>query len=466
MRMLAKHKRVITPFVLVMLNVSIMASLRNLPLVAELGTSLVFFFVLVAIVFLIPAALVSAELATGWSEEGGIYIWVREALGDRMGFVAIFLQTFHNIPWFPAILSFVAACIYYAIDPTRELDKYFVLGVTLVFFWGMTFLNYFGIKTSGLFSTIGVIIGTLMPGVLIIALAAYWITTGDPIQIDFSPKSFIPDITDIRSLVFLAGLFLAFAGLEVSAGYANEVKNPQKNYPRAIISAAIIVFFLFCLGSLAIAMIIPKHEISLVQGLLDAFDTFLSRDNLSYLMPPIAIALVFGALAETNSWIIGPIKALHATSQNGDLPRVFQKENKHGAPANLLFLQAIIVSIVACIFLFTPNLSTAYWILSAGASQIYLTMYILMFISGIRLRYSHSHVERSYKIPHPHKGMWVVASTGIVAAAFAIIIGFFPPTQLDVGNVYVFESFLIFDYFAMIALPFIVYSFRKPAWRK
>ncbi|MCB1116770.1 MAG: amino acid permease, partial [Chlamydiia bacterium] len=87
----SNNKRVISVFVLAMLNVSIMASLRNLPLVAELGYKMIFFFAVVAFAFLIPCALVSAELATGWSKSGGIYVWVREALGDRWGFFSIWM---------------------------------------------------------------------------------------------------------------------------------------------------------------------------------------------------------------------------------------------------------------------------------------------------------------------------------------------------------------------------------------
>src|SRR3989344_3246081 len=161
-------RRVLNVFVLAMLNVSIMASLRNLPLVAELGLSAIFFFLIVGAFFLIPSALVSAELATGWPKSGGIYIWVREALGDRWGFFTIWVQWIHNVAWYPVIMSFIGATLAYSFSPRLAQSKEYILAVILAGYWGMTLLNYLGIKTSGWFSTIGVIIGTIVPGVFII----------------------------------------------------------------------------------------------------------------------------------------------------------------------------------------------------------------------------------------------------------------------------------------------------------
>ncbi|MCF7806484.1 MAG: APC family permease, partial [Simkaniaceae bacterium] len=237
-----------------MLNVSIMASLRNLPLVAEFGYKAVFFFALVAFCFLMPCTLVSAELATGWPKSGGIYVWVREAFGDKVGFFAIWMQWIHNVSWFPAILSFVAATFAYLINPHLANNNIYILSVVLGTYWLMTLINFLGIKTSSMMSTIGVIAGTIVPGLFIISLGFFWFFSDNPHQIHLSAEAFVPRLTHLDNLVFLAGLFLAFAGLEVSAGYAGEVKNPQKNYPRAILVGGAITFVLFMLGSLTIAL--------------------------------------------------------------------------------------------------------------------------------------------------------------------------------------------------------------------
>ena len=457
-------KRIISIFVLAMLNVSIMASLRNLPLVAELGYSMIFFFAVVAICFLIPCSLVSAELATGWTKDGGIYVWVREAFGDRWGFFAIWMQWIHNVSWYPAILSFVAATLAYVFNPSLAANKPFILSIVLIVFWGMTFVNYRGIETSSLVSTIGVLAGTIVPGIFIILLAVIWLALGREVQLPFEAAKLLPDLSKIENLVFLAGLFLAFSGLEVSAAYAGEVKNPQKNYPRSIMIAAAITLFLFMLGSLSIGIVIPREEISLVGGLMEAIKSYLNSYNLAWLLPVLGILLVIGAIAEINSWIMGPVKALHTTSVHGNLPPFFQNSNKHGMPTHLLLFQAIIVSIASLIILFMPTVSTSYWILTALSAQSYLLMYVLMFITAIRLRYTHPHIPRVYSIPHPNKGMWIVASIGCIASLFGIFIGFIPPAQIKIGNLVVYEGFLIISLLIMIGIPLIIYQFRKPHW--
>lgn len=460
----SKNKRVISIFVLAMFNVSIMASLRNLPLVSELGYKMLFFFVVVALIFLLPCALVSAELATGWTKSGGIYIWVREALGDRWGFFAIWMQWVHNVTWYPAILSFVAATLAYIIDPELATNKVYIQTVVLVVFWGMTLINYFGIETSSIISTIGVILGTIIPGLFIVGLGITWVAMGHPVQIPFDAGKLIPDFSHLSSLVFMAGLFLSFAGLEVSAGYAGEVKNPQRNFPKAIMIAAGITFFLVMLGALSIAIVIPKEKISLVAGLMEAMKIYLAQYNLGWVLPVLAGLLVIGAVAEINSWIIGPVKALYTTSVHGNLPPFFQNLNKHGMPTHLLLFQAIIVTIASFIILYMPSASAAYWILTVISAQMYLVMYLFMFVSAIRLRYTHPHVPRIYRIPHPHKGIWFVASIGALASLFAIFIGYVPPAEFSVGDVFTYELFLVSSLIIMMAIPLVIYQFRKPSW--
>jgi glutamate:GABA antiporter len=459
-----KSRRVLSIFVLAMLNVSVMASLRNLPLVAEYGLGSVFYFALVALLFLVPCALISAELATGWPKTGGIYIWVREALGDRWGFFAVWVQWAHNLSWYPVILSFVATTLAYIINPDLGANRHYVLAVVLVSFWGMTLLNYLGIKTSSWFSTLGVIMGTILPGIFIIALGVSWVAGGHPAQTSLDPSAILPKANTLNSFVFLAGMFLAFAGLEVTAAHAGNVINPQKNYPRSILLAAFITFVIFMLGSLSIAVVIPNTEISLVAGVIEAFHRFFMAYNIEWILPIMAGLLIIGAIAEVNAWIIGPVKGLYATSTHGNLPPLFQKLNKKGVPVNLLLFQAIIVTLSAFVFLNMPTVSASFWILTALSAQSYLVMYILMFVSGIKLRYSKPNVPRAYRVPYKLPGMWVTAGLGILSSAFAIFMSFFPPSQLDTGSLVFYEIFLVAGLFIMCGIPLIIYQYQQPSW--
>jgi putative glutamate/gamma-aminobutyrate antiporter len=447
-----------------MLNVSIMASLRNLPIVAEFGLSAVFYFCLIGLFFLIPCALVSAELATGWPKSGGIYIWVREGLGDRWGFMAIWMQWVHNVAWYPVIMSFVAVTLAFAISPDLAENKFYVCGVILVGFWGMTLLNYLGIKTSGWFSAIGVIVGTILPGIFVIFLGVQWIAGGREVQTELSLNAVMPSFNQLGNLAFLAGLFFAFTGLEVFASYAGDVKNPQKNYPRAILLSAFITFVLFMFGSLAIAIVIPNNQINLVAGLMEAFRTFFQFYHLTWILPLMALLLVIGAIAEVNSWIIGPVKGLYATAVHGNLPPFFQKTNKHEVPTRLLLFQAILVTIAALVFLYMPAVSSSFWILTALSAQSYAIMYVLMFIAALRLRYSKPDVDRTYRVPFENKGMWALCIMGILASCFAIGLCFVPPSNIEVRSTLKYVLFLVGGLFVMVIIPHCIHFQRKPHW--
>lgn len=449
---------------LALLNLAVMTSLRNLPIVSEYGFGSTFFYLVVAIVFLFPAGLISAELATGWTQTGGVYIWVREAFGPRWGFFAIWMQWIHSVPWFPAILSFSGSALAYLINPALADNKIYLLICTLCGFWGFTLFNYFGLKVSSWFSAIGVICGTILPGLFLITLGILWVAWGKPMEIEFSVDSLFPPMHDIQNLVFLTGLFLAFGGLEVSAAHAREVKNPQKTFPKAILIASLVALFIYSLGALAIAIMIPKEKISLVSGLMQAFTQFLGHFHLNWMIVPLGAMIVFGAIGELNAWIIGPVRAMYATSKHGDLPPILQKLNKHEAPVGLLFFQAIIVTIASCVFLFMPTASSAFWILSAIAIQLYLLMYILMFLAAIKLRYSHPHIERSYRIPYRMHGIWFVGSLGVLSSLFAFFMGFIPPGQMKVGSLVFYETFLIGGISLMSLIPYLIYKYRDPSW--
>src|SRR3990167_6784257 len=127
-------------FTLAMLITVSIDSIRNLPTMALFGSSLIFFFILSALVFLIPLSLVCAELSSTWSKQGGVYYWVKMAFGEKTGFIAVWLQWINTMIWFPTILSFIAATLAYLVDPGLMNNKLYLVAVILGVFWFQTLL--------------------------------------------------------------------------------------------------------------------------------------------------------------------------------------------------------------------------------------------------------------------------------------------------------------------------------------
>lgn len=451
-------------FGLVMINVIAVDSLRSLPFSAEYGFSLVFYYILAAIAFFIPTALVSAELATGWPNKGGVYVWVREAFGERWGFFIIWIQWIYNVVWYPTILSFIAGTLAYLIDPKLANNKLYMLAVILITFWGSTIINWFGMKISGVISTIGALIGTLIPMFFIIILGVVWLSNGHASQIHFSYKTFWPDLSSINNLTFLTAVLFGLVGMEMSAVHADEVRRPGKAYPRAILISSVIILLSLIFASLAIAIVVPQNTLNVVTGLVQAFEVFFNAYHLTWMGPIITLLIIIGGISSVAAWVIGPTKGLLVATHDGCAPPFLAKTNSHGVPTVILLLQAIIVTLLCAIFLLMPTVSSSYWVLTAMTAQLALIVYILLFASAIYLRYKKPDIIRAYKIPGGNGMMWLIGVVGILACLATIAIGFFPPSQIHVGNILTYELILSIGMIVFCAVPFILYAFRKPHW--
>jgi len=456
-----KPKKVLSVFSLVMINVIAVDSLRTLPMSAEYGFTLVFYYIVAGLVFFIPTALVAAELATGWSKTGGIYVWVREAFGEQLSFVVIWLQWFYNLCWYPTILSLVAATLAYCINPGLINNPFYMLLVIFSVFWGATFVNCLGMRAAGVMSSIAALGGTLIPMLFIAILGIIWVAMGKPIQIAFTAKSFFPNIAHTNTLVLLTAMLYGLVGMEMSAVHAQEVKNPQRDYPKALFYSTIIILATLMLGSLSIAIVVPTAKLSIVAGLLQAFQDFFAAFHMQWMMPIIALLIVCGAIGGVGAWIIGPTKCLLAASRDGTLPKVFGRVNKQHAPYVLLIAQGVIFSILCLVFLLMPSVNSSFWVLTDIAAELSLMVYVAMFSAAIYLRYKYPEVPRAFKIPGGNVGMWIAGLLGLGSCIFAITIGFIPPAQIKVGNMFRYETVLILGIVAGCLIPVIIFNVAR-----
>ena len=450
--------RALGVFSIIMITVGSVDSVRNLPTTALFGSSLIFFFTLGALLFLLPAALVSAELASASTESGGIYNWIKEAFGPRAGFLAVWFQWAENIVWYPAILSFVAGSIGYLMSPELVQNKTFLMTIILSAFWITTFINLLGMNVSAWFSTLCAISGLIIPMILIISLGILWLIQGHPLQIHFTSASILPHFNQPQTWVALTGIMLSFGGIEIATVHAGDVENPQRAYPLAMLISTIVILITLVLGSLSIAIVLPEKQISLVAGLMQAFTAFFEAYHLGWILPLIAIMLVIGGMGSVNNWIIAPTRGLLVAAKDGMMPKHFQKENRFGAPVTLLIYQAVIVTFIAMAFLLMPSVNGSYWLLTALAAQLYMIMYLMMFVACVRLRYKKTNDNRHFQIPGGNWGVWIIAAIGCMATVGTLILGFIPPDTIQVGSTAHYEKLLIAGLILMSLPPFLFRS--------
>jgi len=466
-------KKQMTVFTLTMMTVAAVVSLRGLPMMAKEGLSMVFYILFSTVMFLLPASLVAAELGGTFSKEGGgIYTWVKEAFGSRWGFTAIWLQWIQNVVWYPTVLGFAAGALAYLfMDPQLADQGVFTGAVILICYWAATLVTLSGSGAAASVTKYGVLLGTVLPGVLIIVLGALWVVMGNPLEFTGAGSHgaharLFPHVKGLGSIAFLGGIILLFAGVEVHAVHANELEDPGKQFPESMFLAMIIIFLLFMLGSLSVAAVVPADQISLTAGLMQAFEHLLNKFHLGFITPLIGLLCAFGAIGGVMSWIGGPSRGLLATAQNGEIPPFMAKTNKNGVQINILMIQGAIVSLLACLYFIMPNVSVAFFVLSAMTITLYLVVYILMYASAIKLRLTRPDLPRSYQIPGGVPGMIAVAGIGLLGVSFALVVGFFPPTNLPVGNPVLYVALVAAGLVIFIGLPMLIQAVKKPDWKQ
>lgn len=444
-----------------MMTVGSVGYLGSAPAMSVFGLASVFLYVLPALVFLLPVSLVAAELASGWP--GGVYNWVEAGISAPMGLVAVWCEFAQTIFYYPALLAYVAGTLAYVIDPGLAGNGVYNAVVIIVLFWGGVLLSSRGMALVSRLSSSGTMLGTLIPGAILVALGIAYLRQGNQPAAPMTAHHLLPPWTGIASIVLVVNSFFTYAGIEVNAVHVDHMRNPGRDYPKSIFLAMVLVLAVFILPTLAISWVIPAPQISFTTGVMQAFSSLLAHFGLSFAVPLIAIALAVGALAGMMAWLDGPSEGLlRIGREQGFLPPFFQRVNRQGIEVRILAAQGAVITVIALLYAFIPSVSHAYWIFAVMATQVYLIMYVLMFFAAIRLRRSQPDHPRGYRAP----ALRLLCLLGAVSSAAALVIGFVPPSQFGQSNpagyaVLIFAGILAIG----ILPPLLLERLRKPAWK-
>ncbi|MFE2164380.1 APC family permease [Streptomyces sp. NPDC059447] len=457
----AVSRPTLTWVTLAMMTTASVASLRSAPTMAVYGLACVFLYVVPAIVFLLPTSLVSAELASGWS--GGVYRWVSEGLSKPLGFVAVWCQFAMTIFYYPSLLAFVASTLAYVINPALASNGIYTAIVIVVLYWTGVWISSRGTKALSGLASGGLIIGTLIPGTLLVILGIVFLGQGNPSAAPMGAANILPVWTGLASLVLIVNNFLAYSGMEMNAVHVSSLKDPPREFPKTIFLAMGMVLLIFILPALAISWVVPADQLSLTAGVMQAFDAFFSYFHIGWLTPIAAVALVSASLGGMLTWLAGPSKGLLLISrEEGYLPPFLQQLNGHGVQQNILVTQGIVTTVIALGYALIPDVSSVYWIFSVITTQVYLIMYLLMFLAAMRLRKLQPDHPRGYRAP----ALSLICVVGFLASAAAMVIGFVPSSQFGGGSVWTYVGIVGGGLLLLgVIIPWLCLRLRKPGWR-
>lgn len=450
----------ISLFSLVLLIVAAIDSIRNLPAAAIFGSSLIFFFLFSALVFLIPISLVSAEFSSRYSEKGGVFYWVRHAFGEKWAVLAIWLQWINTMAWYPVILSFIAGTAAYLFDPLLAQNPLFIVTVILVVFWGLTLLNLRGVQVSAKINSFCAVIGLLIPMSFLILLGIIWVAIGNPVQIQFTAGSIFPTLSGSQNWVSLIAIMASFLGMELAGVHVSDIANAQKNFPKAIAWAVLVLLTTMILGSLSIASVLRQEDIRLVDGIMQTFSHFLKAFHIPWLIPILTCMIIIGSIGGMINWLISPAKGLLQAAENGFFPLYFAKKNAYHVPARLLFAQAILVTLFCLAIILMPSINAFYWFLTDLSTELYMIMYILLFASALKLGQPQDAL--SYRIP---KGIRrLTCLFGLFGCFLTIFVGYFPPEGINVGSSLRYGLLIACGNVISIAPVLFLWFYKKRNW--
>lgn len=464
-------KTYISVLALTRMNVSMVAGLANDVQQSFYGLASVTYFAIGAICFFIPTALVAAELASGWSNRGGIFRWVGEGLGKGWGLTCLFILWFQTMlnfgmgmPSFTATIMFYTpnydAAVKFAQNPQHEL---LIMTGWIILYWVLAYLATKGVKTFSNLAKYGVIIGSLIPLAVMVILAIVWVAQGHTPAIPMTPKDLIPKWNGMSTLALAAGVFFSYTGIDMNAAHIKQLKHPEKGFTKAMFISIILAFLIFVVGTVIIAMIIPEKQINVLYTLYSVFRILGSTIGMPWLYMVLVWALLCNTIAMVVTNMAGPSFMLGQAGGSGFLPHWLQEKNKHNMPAHLMYTQIAGMTIIAYLVKLIPNVEGFVILLTQTITVLYMIYYILMFTAFLRLRYDQPNRPRSFKVPGGMVGAWIVAGIGLISSVFAIVLAIYPPAQVksEVGSPAIYISVIVILVAIILAICLALYQLSK-----
>lgn len=453
-----KNKATIGVLALALMMTGAVDGIGDLPSIALFGQQLVFFFILGAIMFLLPAGLISAELCTQFKEESGIYYWSKQAFGASTGTFAAWLQWVNTMVWFPTALPALTGTLAYLLAPGLAHNPVYLVGSSLFVFWVMTLVNMKGIKQASRIAAIGIGLGMVIPMCLIIGMAFLWVIMGKPLALHLTDKAILPPLSHAATWASLTAIITSFLGMELAAVHVKKIHNAHKIFPKALMIAIAIIIFTMGIGSLGVALVIPHQSIVLTTGTIQTFHMLFTTFHIGWMEKVAGLLLILGSAGAMVNWLISPANSLAHAAKDGFLPKILAKDNQHHMPANVLLLQAVIVSLVSMAFFLMPSINGSYWLLIDLSTELYVIMYLLMFAASFK------HLCRAEKInviPGGKLGAIALSILGLIACIITLTIGFFPPTQINFGTTTHFMLLFAGGLLVMVSPSILLIIYKK-----
>ena len=394
------------------------------------GTSSISLWVLAAVFFFVPGALVINELSSRFPEEGGLYAWSREAFGPFHGFVAGWTYWIYTFFYFPGLLLASASMAAYVMGGSGAAlaqDRTFLLTVSLSLLVVAVVLNIVGLNIGKWLQNAGGV-GTYVPLVILVGIAAV-VCFRHGSATHFTAANMMPT-WNWDTVNFWSQIAFAFTGLELVSAMSEEVRDPRRTLPRAVFGAGALIALMYIVGTFAILGLVPAGGIDPQSGVFNAITVGSVALKVGFLGILAAVLVTFGNAGGVGSTVAGISRVPFVVGVDRYLPAAFGKIHpRWKTPWVSILVQALISAAILLGSQINETMQGAYQKLIDAGIILYFIPFLYMFAAVIKLAYRKDRHENAHAVlvPGGIPGVWICGSLGFIVVLLGIAISFVPP---------------------------------------
>ena len=383
--------------------------------VAAVGNSQYFWWIFLLITFLLPYGLISAELGTTYEGEGGIYDWVSKAYGKRWG---------GRVSWyywinFPLWMASLALMFPDTIGMLTGIQMGVVpsLIIELAFIWIVIFISFFPVCDSTWILNGAAVIKVIIA--LTLGILGIYGAVNHGMANTYTLKSLLPSF-DLDSLSYISVIIFNCLGFEVVCTFADDMENPKKQIPQAIIIGGVAIAAIYIFMAFGIGVAIPTDQISTSTGLLNSIQ-LLTGHPTGIIVTVVAIAFLLTLFGNMISWSLGVNNVAAYAADNGDMPSVFGiRSAKNDMPVGASIMNGIVASLILIIAPFIPN-QELFWCFFALNLVMFLLAYVPVFPAFLKLRNIDGDRPRPFKVPGGPAAIHIIAIVPMIMLVISLI---------------------------------------------
>ncbi|MGA8036870.1 MAG: APC family permease [Candidatus Acidiferrales bacterium] len=404
-------------------------SLQWVATAATAGASAMVMWIVAWLIFFVPLVLAVIELSSRYPQEGGLYVWTKQAFGEFGGFMAGWIYWSSDLPYLPSILYFAAAnALFLGGERTHFLSNnstYFIVFSMCGLALGLI-LNLIGVDIAKWLYNVGSL-GTWVPAVILMVVGAMaWRKFGSATP--FTLQTIRP-ATGLKDLIFWATIVYALSGAESASFMGDEIRDPRRTIPRGLLTAGVVITICYMLGTFAVLVALPKEQVTGLEGIMQAIVQSTSRIGWSGLIPLAAFLLVLSSLGSVAAWLAAMSRIPFVVGIDRFLPPAFARLHpRWGTPYVPLLIQAVL----AAVFVFLGQAGTsvrgAYDVLLSMTIIVYFVPYVMVFCALIKLQREPAGPE-VIRVPGGKPVAILVGIIGTITSILTIIFSSFPPAE-------------------------------------